>query len=218
MHLKRLKAPKSWELKRKENKFVTRPKPRGKQENVLSLNMLLRNTLGHVKTMKEAKLVLNARKVLVNGKPRTSIHFPVNIFDLIEIPSMKKTYTLTFDQRGKLVVDEIKSQDFRLARIENKTMVKGGKLQLNLFDGSNVLSDKKDYNVGDVLKLGLKDSKIKGQLKLRESSDVFVIKGSHIGKTAKVSKIIENLKPKEVILESDAGEFRTKLENVYVIR
>ncbi len=217
MHLKRLKTPSSWNIRRKEKKFTTVPQPRGKTENVLTLNVLLRDVLKIAKNTKEVKFILNSRKVLVNGKARTSVRFPVNVFDVVEIPDLKKTYQIVFNEYGKISAQEIKNKGFRLARIENKTAVKGGKIQLNLFDGSNIIADKQTYKIGDVLMLSLKDNSVKGTLGLKKGAKVLILKGAHRGKRAEIENIIDNIKPKEVELKSGEAKIRTRLDNVYVV-
>jgi len=42
--------------------------------------------------------------------------------------------------------------EWKLCRIQNKTIVKGKKVQLNLHDGKNKLVEKDEYKTGDVLK------------------------------------------------------------------
>ena len=43
----------------------------------------------------------------------------------------------------------------------NKTTIKGGKTQLNLHDGKNVIIDENDYAVGDVINLKVPEQEIK---------------------------------------------------------
>jgi len=215
MHLKRLTTPKSWSINRKEYVFTTRPNPRGTLENTIPLVILIRDMLELAKTAKEVQTILNDRKVKINGKVKLSKNFPVTLFDIIEIEGVN-TYQLTFTLKGKLAVEEV-SQDFRFARIENKTMLRGKKLQLNLFDGSNLLVDKDDYKVGDVIQVSLKDNKIKSKLELKTGAEAFIIKGRHRGKRGKVNELLKTLKPNEVTLTADKEELRTRLDNIYVV-
>ena len=58
-HLKRLNAPKSWDILRKQLKFIVRanPGPHNKKTSV-ALGVLIRDVLGYAKTSKEVKFML----------------------------------------------------------------------------------------------------------------------------------------------------------------
>ncbi|MFO7872715.1 MAG: hypothetical protein R6U26_03715 [Candidatus Undinarchaeales archaeon] len=215
MHLKRLIVPKTWKLNRKERKFITRPDPRGRLEYTVPMVVLLRDIIGIANNKREVKIILNSGEAIVNGKPVKSVKFPVTLFDVIELPSLKKKYELTFSDIGKLTAKEV-DRDYRFARIEGKTAVKKGQIQLNLFGSSNLIADKKSYNIGDVIKVGFKNNKIKGKIELKKGSEALVIKGAHQGKSGKISKLLSDLKPKEAVLKTKDGEIRTRLKNVYV--
>ena len=59
-HLSRLTAPKSWPIKRKSTKWITRPHPGPHTlKNCMSLNIVLKNILKYAKTTKEVKKILD---------------------------------------------------------------------------------------------------------------------------------------------------------------
>ncbi len=216
-HLKRLAAPKSWPIKRKGPVFVTRQNPRAKEEFSIPISFVLRDMLRLAQKAREVKQILGARKVLVNGKARTDPKFPAVVFDVIEIPDIGKTFHVSFTKLGKISVAEGKASKYRLARVESKTAAKKGKIQLNLFDGTNILIDKNEYAVGDVLKLAIPKNEIQGKLSPVAGAHVFVIGGKHTGETAKIKALEFEKTPAEVLLENAAGEFRTRFKNVYAV-
>lgn len=177
---------------------------------------MLRDVIGCMENTRESRVALNEGKVLVNGKPRKSVRFPVCLFDIVELPDLEKRFEVYYNELGKISVREVEDKDYRLARIEGKTILKGGKTQLNLFASSNVLADKKNYTVGDVLKLGLEDGKIKGKIKLEEGENALIIEGRHRGKSGRISEILPDLDPKGAVIKSGKEEIRTRLKNVYV--
>lgn len=218
-HLKRLAAPKTWDIVRKGKKFTAKTSPGPhKEEYSLPLVVLLRDTLGIVSTEKECKKVLRDGLVLVNGKKRAEKKFAVGLMDCVEIPLEKKAYRMSINKRGILYPEEAEPAKERLARIEGKTVIKKGKVQLNLFGGDNITVDKDEYKIGDVVKLSFKDHKIAGTIVLSNGIPALIIGGSHVGVIATIKGLDKSITPAEAILEDeDKKEIRTRLYNVYPI-
>jgi small subunit ribosomal protein S4e len=218
-HLKRLAAPKSWNIARKERKFITKNSPGPhKQEQSIPLVVLLRDMLNVVKNAKESKKILYEGLVLVNGKKRRKNDFSVGLMDILELPLAKKIYKITISKKGKLYAEEIESAKDHLCRIEGKTILEKGKVQLNLFSGENVIVDKDEYKVGDVIKLSLKDHKLTGNVVLSNGTSALIIGGSHVGQIVTIKGIDKSITPTEVLLEdAEKKEIRTRLYNVYPI-
>ena len=145
-HLKRKPAPKFWPIHRKEFVWVVRPKPGPHPTSrCMPLALIVRDILGFAKTRKEAKTIISQGKIKVNGKLQLEELFPTGLMDVISIPEMKKTYRILPSEKG-LFLHSIGSEEalFKLCRIENKTVIKGGRLQLNLHDGRNILVQVED--------------------------------------------------------------------------
>ena len=161
--MKRLNAPRTLRLHRKEKKWTVRPSagPHKLTESI-PLGLIIREYLGMCDTLREAKHILNNGEVLVDGIVRKDYKFPVGLMDIISIPTGKKQYRVLFDQRGKLTLVTIQTSDaeWKLRRIEKKTTLPGNKIQLNFHDGYCLIVDKDEYHSGDVLKMGFKDKKI----------------------------------------------------------
>lgn len=218
-HLKRLNALNKWRIKRKDGgKWIIRPSPGGHRMDIsVPMGIILRDMLGYAGNMREARTILNARKVLVNGMAMTSSNYPAGLMDVVEITDMKECYIVTLDKKGKIILEKIEKPKYRLCRVEDKKVLRGGKVQLNLWGGENILVGKDDYKTGDVVKLGLADRKIQGKIELKKGALVFVTGGKHAGKKATMESINDKIRPKEVVLKSGKDEFRTRLGNIYAI-
>lgn len=190
-HLKRLNAPKSWPIKKRKGiKFITKPLPGPHSLNKsLPLNVLLKDILNYAQTTREVKKILNENKILVNNLVRKDQGFPVGCMDTISIPSISEYYRLVYNERGKFILKPIKKEEagFKLHKIQNKTMLKGNKIQLNLEDGKNILVPKDGYKVGDSVLL--ENNKIKKHLKLEKNALIFLTAGKHIGKVGILEEV-----------------------------
>ena len=203
-HLKRLAAPKTWQVRRKNSKFITKqvPGPHG-SESGMALGTILKEVLTYADSNREVKKILNANEVKIDGKVRKDFRFPVGIFDTLEFASTNEYFRVMADKQGKISMVKIKKEEASLkpCKIIGKTIV-NGKLQLNLFDGKNILASSGAYKVGDTLLLSLPDKKITKHLKLDKKSAIFLTGGKHIGETGNVEDIVEN----KIIYKNHEGE------------
>lgn len=193
-HLTRLAAPKTWHIKRRGELFITKPDAGPHSLSLcMPLNVLLKEVLHYANTTGEIKKVLRSNEIKIDGKSRKNFRFPVGIFDTIEFTGLKEHFRVMLSSQGQICMVKISKEESLLkpSKIIGKTMVKG-KLQLNLYDGKNILADNKSYKVGDTLLLSLPDQKIKQHLKLDKKSAIFLIGGKHIGEVGNVEDIIEN--------------------------
>jgi len=227
-HLKRLAAPAAWKIPRKEKKFVAKPSPGPHPaEKSLPLLLIVRDVLGYAKTSREAKRIINERKILVDKKVRTDYKFPVGLMDIIEIPALNEKGIVLFDGRGKLVIRKLKDAKFKLCKIVNKTIVRGGHIQLNLHDGRNILAKVKDprspsedvYAANDTLMLDLENNSIKDVLHYQKGSLALITGGKHKSKIARIEeiKVLRSPEPNAVVLSSDTQKFETIDEYIFVI-
>ena len=87
------------------------------------------------------------------------------------------------------MLQEVEEKDaVRLLKITGKSCLPKGKIQLNMFDGSNILLDKNDYKVGDTLLISL-DGKVVKDLKFDIGASVFIMKGKKVGMQGKLLEI-----------------------------
>jgi len=224
-HLKRLAAPRSWKIERKKHKWVARPRPGGHRlEDSIPLLYVIRDMLGYAETYREARKILKAGSVLVDGRVVKDPKRAVGLMDVIEIPKTKERYVVKMDRRGALVIEPVKAAEakVKLLKVSDKRMVKGGLVQLNFHDGRNLLmkpEDAKSYHVHDSVLLRLKDRSIKQHLKYGEGALVFVTRGSHRGEVARIKEVtkIRSPMPNTVTLERDGEVFKTIEDYVIVV-
>jgi len=171
---------------------------------------------------KEARKIIKAKEILVDGKPRLGQKYPAGLFDVITIPKLKKHYRIVPHKHGLNVIEIPKNESgVKLCRIENKTLVKKGILQLNLHDGKNILSkEKKDpYKSGDSVLVELPSQKIKKHIKIEKGSVAVIIGGQNISEVVKIKEIIETKgrEPNKVICEKKGKEFEAIKNYVFVV-
>jgi len=199
-HLKRLNAPRILKIHRKEETWTIKssPGPHSLEESI-PLGLIIRNYLKLADTLKETKRIISNGEILVDGFIRKNHKFPCGLMDVISIPKIKKDYRVLFNRRGKLILVPISSNEanWKLCRIENKTILKGKKIQLNLHDGKNRIVKKDEYKTGDVLKISFKNKKIDDIYKFEKGTVSMIIGGSHIGEVANIEdiKTITSSKP-----------------------
>lgn len=215
-HIKRLKAPKSWQIKRKGVKFIMRPDPGAYPLKLgLPLIVILRDTLCYAKTKREIKNILLHQEVYVDGVRRKRLKFLVGLMSVISIPKLKENFRVVLNKKGKLELIPVGAEEAttKLCKISRKNLVKK-KTQLGLFDGRSILTEKGDFKVGDSVIIKLPEQNIKKHLKFEKGSLVYFISGKHIGEMATIEKI----EGKNVFCKTKTGEkFETKKDYVLVI-
>ena len=215
-HLSRLAAPKSWQIKKKGIKWVAKPLP-GPHPIKLGVPLLIifRDLLNYAKTSKEVKTMLYNNEIFVDGKRRKEPKFIVGLMDVISVPKTKTYFRVLLSRKGKISVVGIKEDEINTkpCQIIGKRLLKKGKLQLNLFDGKNILVEKDDYEVGDTVLIELPSQKIKEVFKFQKSSLIYLTGGKHTGEVG----VIENIKEDTVVYKRDKSTFETLKEYVFVI-
>lgn len=218
-HMKRLAAPRKWPLKRKASVWATKQSPGAHSvEDSMPASMVLRDMVGVCDTAREAKRIIGNRELLVDGKPVKNPKAPIGVMDVISIPKMDLNYRMLLTSRGKLTVVPISADEakFKLCRIENKTIISGGKTQLNLSGGRNITLGENKYTVGDTLKIEVPEQKITGHYSSKKGSHVLVVSGSQSGRTEQIAEhIIVKGSADDVIVFQDGSE--TVDSNIFVI-
>ena len=229
-HLKRKPAPKLWPIHRKEAVWTVMPQPGPHSvSSSLPLALVVRDMLGFAKTGKEAKNIISNGKILVDGKVRRDERFLVGLMDVVSVVDAKKSYRVLPSGKG-LFLHPIDSDEaaFKLYRIEDKTVVKGGRMRLDFHDGANLLVEADNtqnadvYNTLDVLKLSVPDRELVGHIKSAVGVPAIVIGGKNIGKSGKVTTIEKKSDKKRrdllVTLKDVNGEqFQTILDFVFIL-
>lgn len=230
--LKRKPAPKFWPIHRKEFVWVVKPAD-GPHSlwGCVPLAVVIRDELGFAKTRKEAKTIVSQGKIHVNGEIRKKDDFPVGLMDVISIPDIAKSYRVLPSYKG-LILNEIGNEEskFKISRIEDKTVVGSGNIQLHLHDGSNIvvkIADPKNpqedvYETLDTLKISLPEGQIIEHTKMKEKDYALITGGKNIGKHGKITEI-EKAEAKKrrnalVTIQDDEGKrYQTILDFVFAI-
>lgn len=220
-HILSINAPASWPVKRKEEMFLLRPLPGKNFQGAMPLGIILKNMLKFAETTKEAKKLLNEGKVLINKKKVTEIKAPLGLMDVLELPELKTAYRMLLNSRGKLTLHKISEDEAALkpCKIKNKTSLKNGKQQINLDDGTNLLSDKKEYKVGDTLMIEMPAMKASSHLKLEKGALVYITAGTNVGKagTFESLKSFKGGQPDNIVVKTKEGTIETRKEYALVI-
>jgi small subunit ribosomal protein S4e len=212
-HLQRLAAPKSWVINRKASTYVLRPKPSGhSMSHSIPLVVVIRDLLKFTKTAKEVKYVLQQGNVLVNGVKETEIKRAVGLMDILDFPSIGKTYCVLIDRHGKIALAEQKEKKDLLAMVRGKTTLKGKRVQLNLSGGMNVIAAKDLYRTGDSIIIG-PNGEIKDHFSLDKGSLVYFIGGKHVGGTG----IVDEIRGSAIIFRKDGVQYETPKRFAFVI-
>jgi len=218
-HLKRLPAPRAWRLARKEFVWAYKPRPGPHpQEGALPLAIVLRENLDLVDTAREAERVIFSRDVLVDGRPVTDPKYPVGLMDVITLPRMKAHFRMLIDRRGRLALVPVDAAEatWKLCRVEDRGTVRGGKMQVRLHDGRNLLSPAGDHTTGTTLKIGLPGQKVLGALPLAAGHVALLTGGQHAGELVHVDRVERTRNPRANLVHFREG-FSTIIDYVFVV-
>lgn len=222
-HMHRLAAPKNYPILRKAAHYIIKvgPGPHP-MESSLPLLVVLRDVLKIAGIQKEIKIILNEKKVLIDGKITRNPKLPVGFMDIVSLPLLKENFRVLFNKDSTLQFLKINDAEAKekLCRIINKTIVKKGKIQLNLHDGKNIIVDDQKYKSGDSVLIKIPEQKITKHIPLEKNVLVYIIDGRHIGETAKVADFhqMTGSTDDRVALVDDTGKkFETLKKYIFVI-
>lgn len=211
IHQKRQVVPKEWPVPRKGTKFVVRPRSGG-----IPLVILLRDVLKIAQNKREVKKSIHKKDLQVNGKIVIDERRSLKLFDVLKIIPAKKSYRLILSEKGKYDLEEVAEKDStkKSSKIIGKKILKGKKVQLNLYDGRNYLSDLK-CKINDTVIINLEKNKIEKCLELKEKANAIVIGGKHSGKQGKIEKLIPEMKMIE--LKTKEKSFNVLIKQLMII-
>ena len=227
--IKRLAAPSFWPIHVKEFKWTIRPCPGPhRRTRSIPLSTVLREILNYAKTAREAKMVISKGGVKIDGETGREEKYPVGPMDVLEIPDAKSTFRMIpFPAKGLSLLKITKDEGgFKLCRIDGKVTLSGGRIQLNLSDGGNIVlkpeaaSTGDSYKTRDTIQLGIPNQKILGHIKFAEGKYGLVVAGRNIGRHGKIVSIEKAATAKDatVTIQDRQGQtFRTVAEYVYAV-
>ncbi len=228
--VKRLNAPKHWRIPRRTAKWVVKPSP-GPHPKSSSIPLLLvvRDMLKLAESYREARMIIKRGEITVDGVTRKDHKFPVGFMDVIGVPKLNSYYRVVPSTRTflKLVSIPNGERNVKICRVNGKTTVRGGCIQLNLHDGRNILLKVKNpfnpvediYKRLDSLEITLPDQRIVNHFPFKEGNTSLVFEGENVGKIGKIAEIKKERGGCIVKLEAlDGDEFFSALaESILVI-
>lgn len=231
--LKRSKAPKSWRIARKEKKWTINPHSGPHNKEAIPLAFILRDYLGYAHTLREAKQILNERKVEINGTVRCDYRFPVGIMDVVEIPATNECFRVLLNRKGNLMIHPIPDEEkhFRPLKIAGKYLVKGGRTQLRFHDGTTLLVDgtaeekaaevkrrkakkakEASYSAFGTVLYDFNSKTIVDYFPFAKGNFAVITGGRNVSRSGSIASVKENF----VEIEGEES-FRTLKDNVFVI-
>ena len=231
-HLKREPAPRFWPIHRKESIWTLKPKPGPHSiSRCIPLALIVREVLGYAKTRKEAKSIISQGKIRVDGKVQREERIPIGLMDVVSIPDAEKIYRILPSQKGLILHPIVKDEaEFKLCRIENKSVTNGGHVQLNLHDGRNILiqvevpekSEEDLYQTLETLKVNIPIQEVVGHLKLTEGTLAIIVEGKNRGRWGKIITLEQRPGQKRrsslVTIEDKKGKrFQTILDYIFIV-
>jgi small subunit ribosomal protein S4e len=189
--LKRLASPRSWDIARKEARFVYKPLPGPHAiRSSYPLGVVVRDLAGLVGGGRELKKVTKTGKVLVDGSPRRSPSFPVGLFDVVSVPSEGLTFRLVPSPKGLLLSKVSGTETNRkLCSVRSKTKERGGRLQYGLHDGKTILDDAIQLSPGDSVLMELPSQKVLEKLRLAKDTLGLILSGDRAGQVGKIQEV-----------------------------
>ncbi|MCD6592006.1 MAG: 30S ribosomal protein S4e [Thaumarchaeota archaeon] len=226
-HLKRLAAPPHLKISVKEAVFTVCPSPGPHPKyECIPLLLIVRDYLKYAERAEEARKIIKAGKILVDGRPIKDYKFPVGLMDVVSIPETGENFRVLPIYRRGLDLVEIPEEEsgFKLGKIIRKMHIPGGYIQITLHDGRNIRFEDVDEGrklyTKDTLKISIPSQTILGHLKLEEGKYGLLIKGPKQGLHGKIVEIRKDVvypaKPL-VKLQTQQGEVISILDYVMVI-
>jgi small subunit ribosomal protein S4e len=184
----------------------------------MPITLVVRDVLRLAKTAREVRFILHNELAKIDGRVVKDTRRGVGLMDVLTLG--EDNYRCVLDHNGRLQYRPISADEasWKVCRIEGKTTIKGGRTQLNLHDGRNIIVDdpsKDAYSTGDSLKISLPDQNVVEHIRFAEGTRCYLIGGAHVGSTAEVKEYVEKRSsmPNEVQFEG----FGTVARNVFAV-
>lgn len=213
-HLKRTTAPRTWPIPRKGTVFVKRPDPSGHPLRFgMPMSIFLREAVGLATSMREVRLILSSKEILVNGLRVRRPDAVVGLMDVVTIPERKTSYRVTINNRERLIAIPIAGKETTLipSKIISKQVLSGGVIQMGFHNGQTRRVQDAKRAVGGTLLLTT-EKKEDEYFPLEKGAAVLIIAGRHVGRVGVVDSI-----EKGVTISIDKESVRTTKPNLFVV-
>ncbi|MBS3098970.1 hypothetical protein J4462_02050 [Candidatus Pacearchaeota archaeon] len=206
MHQTRSQVNKKIPIQRKGTKYVVRPLSH--LDNSVPVAVAVRDMLKLAKTLKEVKYMIQNKLLKINGREVKDYRESIKLMNIFEAD---KIYFLSLTPNGKFQFKETKEKT-RYCKVLNKTLLKGKNVQLNLHDGSNIITKDK-INTHDTLVLDEKN-KLSKHIPMEKGKICFIISGKYLGKHGKIELVNDKV---EVKLEGRDDKIKLEKRSVLAL-
>jgi len=217
-----LASPVAWSVGRKGIKWAPKTSPGGhKTVESIPLVVLLREKLGVAANAREARKLLNAGLVLVDGKAVHDANYGAGLMDIVSFKGGDAYVVLAKGNRLVLAPVSKAHAGVKYCKVLDKRFVGKGKVQLNLHDGRNQLIEREEdrFKPGDTVKLAMPSQKMQGFAKFEKGCRCFVYKGKHAGESGELIEVVERpgSKPADARIKAKNGELVTLKDYLFVV-
>lgn len=214
-HMKTLTVPVSWPVKRKTTKFTIRPNPGKSFEISVPIAIIFKNMLKYAKTTKEVKKILQDKEILVDNKRVKDYKTLIGFMDTLSIPVAKEQYRVLIKKSKKLYLVPISEKEVgvKVCKVIGKSILKKGKIQVNLFDGRNIIVKENNFKISDSILISLPNQKVEKILSFEKGAYVFMISGGHVGEHG----LIEEINKNAVKIKTENDSFETTKDSIFVM-
>jgi small subunit ribosomal protein S4e len=221
-HQKRLSAPDSWPVERKNQVYTVASDAGPHGGDAVPLVVFVRDVLGYVENAKELRYALDNDDVLVNGDAVSDHQIPVGNFDIVGFPTSDEYYRVFPGEGGRLSLVSVEQDaaDNKLARVDDITHLSGGDVQLNLHNGDNVVVEDGEYSTDDSVVVDLETGEVLEHFEFTEGAAVTAVDGKHSGEVGELVEynVNEGSSDNTVVAElPDGSTFETVEDYVFVI-
>jgi len=221
-HLKRLNAPKHWNLGKMTG--VWAPKPSAgphKMRECLPLCVILRDRLKYALTNKECMQICMERCVKVDGKVRTDHNFPAGFMDVVELEKCGDRFRLLFDTKGRFVLHRLNREEatYKMCRV-NKVFISANKVPVAVtHDGRTIRYPDPDVKVNDTIKVAIATGKMSDILKFEHGAMCMLTGGRNAGRIGQLMHVEKHDGSFSIVTIKDTkgNVFATRLGNVFII-
>lgn len=222
--LKRVASPRTWPIERKGSpRWIAKPMPGAHTlDNCLPVVFLIRDMLKLAKTAHEVKRVFKESEIMINNVRVKDLTESVGLFDVLTITPLNKHYRLVFTNRNKLILVEIKKDEASVLplKVRSKSTLKNKNMQVNFYNGWNVLSKEK-YAIDSTVLFDLSKKRVGKEISMKKGAKVVLVSGGHVGQLAELIDIKQEgaLKRKNIatLKGSDGQEFATSANCLFVV-
>ena len=149
-------------------------------QNSVPVVVAVRDMLKLARTSKEIKKMVHEKSLKINGKDVKDIREPVSLFNIFHAD---KTYILTLTPTARFTFSPTDNKS-RLCKVIGKKILKHKKTQLNLHDGSNILTEDK-IAINDSVYLNF-SNKITKHISFDKGKSCIIISGKYTGQKGKI--------------------------------